>query len=362
MTSAGARIRVLVVEDSPSVRELLTHVLGADPQLRVIGAAHNGEEAIEAVARLKPDVVTMDYHMPRMNGLDATRTIMQMHPVPIVIVAGSSAREEVASGFRLLEAGALAVVRKPAGPGHPEHEASAGELVQTVKLMSEVKVVRRWRRAESATPAAPPAAAGIAPAPADARLVAIGASTGGPVALKTILAGLPRDFPLPIAIVQHISPGFTEGLVAWLAQATGFPVHAAEDRLQPLAGHVYVAPDGFHLAIGPDERLVLSEDEPENGHRPAVSHLFRSVAKVHGARAVAVLLTGMGKDGAAELARLRELGAVTIAQDEESSVVHGMPGEAIRLNAATHVLPAAGIASALAALASARRNGNEKPS
>src|SRR3970040_938170 len=171
-------IKVLVVEDSRVVREFLVHILGSDPGIRVVGTAHDGEEALESIARKRPDVVTMDVHMPKMNGLDATRRIMETCPTPIVVVSGSTDPAVLATTFEAMEAGALAVLRRPAGIGHPDHEATARELVQTVKLMSEVKVVRRWPR--RTVPAPRPAQMGLAQEPAQVRIVAIGASTGGP--------------------------------------------------------------------------------------------------------------------------------------------------------------------------------------
>ncbi|TAK50489.1 MAG: chemotaxis-specific protein-glutamate methyltransferase CheB [Betaproteobacteria bacterium] len=354
MSAADARkkVRVLVVEDSPVMRELLAHLLGTDPGIEVVGFASDGEEALAAVREKKPDVVTMDFHMPRVNGLDATRRIMETHPTPIVIVSGSSARTEVASAFHLLEAGALAVVEKPRGPGHPDHEAAARELVQTVKTMAEVKVVRRWARREAPlSPAPAPRSIRIEAAAARTRLVAIGASTGGPIVLRAILAGLPGNFSVPILIVQHIAPGFTDGFVEWLGQASGFAVHVAADAVHPLPGHAYVAPDGLHIKLRHDGAITLSRDAPQNGHRPSVSCLFRSVAAVLGRNAIGVLLTGMGKDGAEELKLMRDRGAVTIAQDRDTSVVHGMPGEAVSLDAASYVLSPPEIAAALGGLA-----------
>lgn len=344
-------IKVLVVEDSPVVREFLVHILGADPAIEVIGTANDGEEALEAVARKRPDVITMDIHMPKLDGLEATRRIMETHPTPIVIVSGSTDPREVATTFRAIEAGAVAVLRRPAGIGHPDHEASTGELVRTVKLMSEVKVIRRWPRAGRKPQLPLAAAAPRAQAEAKAKLIAIGASTGGPPVLQTILAALPADFPVPILIVQHMASGFTQGFVQWLAQTSSLPMHlAAHDELvRP--GHVYVAPDEFQMRVERGGRIALTPDAPENGLRPAVSCLFRSVAEVYGRDAVAGLLTGMGRDGAEELKRLREMGAVTFAQDKDSSVVHGMPGAAILLDAATFILPPAKIAAVLTNLA-----------
>src|SRR5665811_2307336 len=197
-------IKVLVVEDSPVVREFLVHILGADPGIQVIGTANDGEQALEAVARKRPDVITMDIHMPKLDGLEATRRIMETHPTPIVIVSGSTDPREVATTFRAMEAGAVAVLRRPAGIGHPDHEATVRELVQTVKLMSEVKVVRRWPRVRREISVPGPPEPVVGRAPAGVKVVAIGASTGGPPVLQTILAGLPKDFPAPVLIVQHM--------------------------------------------------------------------------------------------------------------------------------------------------------------
>jgi two-component system chemotaxis response regulator CheB len=222
-------------------------------------------------------------------------------------------------------------------------------LVETVKLMSEVKVVHRWRRSKSEPPMASPGVTAVAPPRRDgaARIVAIGTSTGGPPVLRTILGDLPADFPAPIVIVQHIAPGFLHGLVEWLAQSCDLPIHIALHGERPLAGHVYFAPDGFHLGVGAHGQLALSDRATDDMLCPSVSHLFESLLQTHGANVVAVLLTGMGKDGAWELARLKQCGALTIAQDKSTSVVHGMPGEAIRLDGATYVLPAHEVAAAL---------------
>ncbi len=348
-------IRVLVVEDSPSVRELLIYILSSDPAIEVVGTAQTGEEALEAVAQTRPDVVTMDVHMPKMNGFDATRRIMETHPTPIVIVSGTADTTDTTKAFRAIEVGALAILEKPAGLGHPEHERNARELLSTVKLMSEVKVVRRWPRYRPvyALPAAPaPDQLQFPPPERQIRLVAIGASTGGPPALQTILAGLPKDFPAPILIVQHIAAGFTQGLVEWLAQSSNLPVYLPTQGQAVLPGSVYVAPDGSHMAMSADGRIQLSDDEPENGLRPSVSYLFRCVAKICGPGAVGVLLTGMGRDGARELKLMKEHGALTIAQDRDTSVVHGMPGEAIKMGGAVYVLSPEKIFIALASFAS----------
>lgn len=351
-------IKVLIVEDSPVVRTLLMHILGSDPGIRVIGLAHDGEEAVEAVSHHRPDVITMDIHMPRMNGLEATRRIMETSPTPIVIVSGSENTWEVVTTFDAVDAGALAMLRRPAGIGHPEHEATARELVQTVKLMSEVKVVRRWPRTKREVPAPRPAKMGLTRESAQVRMVAIGASTGGPPALHTILAGLPKEFPAPLMIVQHIAAGFVHGLIDWLSRSCLLPMHLAAHGQLVLPGHVYIAPDEYQMKIQRGGKIALTRDPPEHGLRPSVSYLFRSIAEIYGCDAVAGLLTGMGCDGAEELKLLKDQGAVTFAQDKDSSVVHGMPGEAIRLDAAMLILPPEKIAAVLTNLANHRgKNG-----
>lgn len=348
------RIRVLVVEDSPTMRDLMVHLLAGDARFEVVGTAADGEEAVRAVERLRPDVVTMDFHLPKLDGLGATRRIMETRPTPIVVVSSSAARDEVAGTFRALEAGALAIVDKPA--------LAAGEvakkLLETVRLMAEVKVVRRWP--QRAHPAAAPAAAPASTAAP--RLVAIGASTGGPQVLQAILAGLPAAFPLPIAIVQHISPGFTDGFAEWLGHSAAVPVRVASHGMPLAAGCAYVAPEGAHLLVAADASgggtLLLAADAPQNGHRPSVSRLFAAVADGFGAAAVGVLLSGMGRDGAAELKRMHGRGATTIVQSPETSVVPGMPGEAIKLGAASLVLAPEQIAETLGRLA---RRSSESP-
>ena len=228
------KVNVLVVEDSPTVRDLLVYLLSSDPQITVVGTAATGEEAIAAARERKPDVITMDVHMPGMNGLDATRRIMETYPTPIVIVSGSAMRDEVAASFRALDAGALAFVQKPSGIHQGE---AVRQLLDTVKLMSEVKVVKRWPKDRSHfTDTTDPRAfraSELKDSHADAELVAIGASTGGPIVLKAILSELPKDFPLPILVVQHIAPGFTEGFAEWLANSTGFGVRVATNH-EPL--------------------------------------------------------------------------------------------------------------------------------
>lgn len=344
-------INVLVAEDSKVTRMFLVHLLESDPRIRVIGAVGDGQDAVDFVHRNAPDVVLMDMHMPRLDGFEATRRIMQTRPVPIVICSASTNATDVAITFRAMEAGAIACVEKPLGSEHRDFEALAAQLLETVKLMSEVKVVRRVARPRS-SPA--PRPVDWQRAAAEIRLIGIGASTGGPPVLQTILAALPKDFPVPVLVVQHIARGFLAGMAEWLDQTTGLRVHIASHGTRPLPGHVYLAPDDCHMGVDTGGAIVLAREEPEQGLRPAVSFLFRSLAEAHGPHVLGVLLTGMGSDGAAELKLMKDRGAVTIAQDRDSCVVHGMPGVAIALGGATHVLAADGIAGALVALVNGR--------
>lgn len=340
------KINVLVAEDSAVTRLLLVHVLEADPEICVIGTVDNGEAAVEFVRNRKPDIVLMDIHMPGLDGFEATRRIMETDALPIVMCSAISDTRDVVVAFEAMQAGALACIEKPAGRAHRDFATMAAHLVDTVKLMSEVKVVRRTGRGRT-MPAAAARPPEIRRAACGVKVVAIGASTGGPPVLQTIIGGLPRHFPVPLLIVQHIAPGFLRGMTDWLSNTTGFPVHIAAHETRPQAGHVYVAPDDSHMALSAAGAIILSRDQHENHVRPAVSFLFRSLALNCGSKALGVLLTGMGADGAAELKALKDTGAVTIAQDRESSIVHGMPGAAIALGGATHVLPADKIADAL---------------
>lgn len=348
-------IRVLIVEDSAVEQQLLAYILGADPRITVIGIAIDGEMALAAVAQLKPDVITMDIHMPKLNGFETTRRIMEEHPVPIIIVSGSYLAHDADKVFRTLEAGALAIVRKPAGLGHPGYRDDAAELVKTVKMMSEIKVVRRWPRLRR-DPLPPPLPAAVEVLPREIRVMAIGASTGGPAVLREIFTALPKDLAVPVLVVQHMAAGFIENFVQWLSASSGFPAHLAVHGETLLPGHAYFAPDNCHLLVGRDHRIILSAESPENGLRPAVARLFRSVAESYGGNAVGVLLTGMGRDGADDLKLLRSKGAVTIAQDRESSIIFGMPGEAVKIDAADYVLAPERIVQLLAQLGRARTN------
>nr|Q2LR65.2 RecName: Full=Protein-glutamate methylesterase/protein-glutamine glutaminase 1 [Syntrophus aciditrophicus SB] len=344
-------IKVLIVEDSPVVRELLSHILHSDPQIRVVGVAESGEEALKEVVRLRPDLITMDVNLPRMDGFETTRRIMEEIPTPIIIVSAAWVSTEVEKTFRALEAGALAVLEKPSIAAR-DYDIRARDLIRAVKAMSEVKVIRRWSRSPRIEPA-PPASGepDIGKITKRFEVVAMGASTGGPTVLKQILSDLPDNFTIPILIVQHMTQGFIPGFVDWLSRAANYPVSVAVHGEEIRPGHAYVAPDGLHMGVNALGKIILTKGEPENGLCPSVSYLFRSVYRAYGENAVGVLLTGMGKDGAYELKVMKDCGMITIAQNKETSVVYGMPGEAIGMNAASYVLPPEKIARVLVKLA-----------
>jgi two-component system chemotaxis response regulator CheB len=336
-------VKVLIVEDSRVSQEHLKYILDSEPGLEVMGIVADGMAAIDFVQARKPDVILMDINMPKMSGIEATRKIMETHPVPIVIVSGTHNLKETTMAFEAMQAGAVATVEKPKGVGHPDHLTVARRLARTVKLMSEVKVVRRRSTQPIKTVSALPPLELPKPA-APIKLVAIGASAGGSVALEVVLAGLSKTFAAPVLVVQHITPGFLEGLVAGLSRASQLPIQIGKQGEVVQAGRIYFAPDNVHMGIDGLRRIVLSKDSPENGCRPAVSYLFRSIAAQFREDAVGVLLTGMGKDGAAELKLMKDRGSITIAQDAATSLVHGMPGEAIKLGGAQHVLPVGQVA------------------
>jgi two-component system, chemotaxis family, protein-glutamate methylesterase/glutaminase len=335
-------IRVLIVEDSLTARALLVRVLQSDPEIEIVGEASDGIEGVALTQKLRPDVVTMDIQMPRLDGFAATKEIMITAPTPIVIVTGSTSHMEVGVAMNALRAGAVAILHKPRGPRAPDFDEVRRKLVSTVKAMAGVKVVRHWRRGEPAE-AAPARSRGAI----RDQVVGIVTSTGGPAALQAVLSGLPHGFPVPILVVQHITRGFTNGLADWLNTVCDLRVKVAEMG-EPLApGTVYIAPDDHHLGVSRQQTIALADSPPIGGFRPAGTHLFESLARSYGGAVTAVILTGMGTDGVAGLHAVRKAGGRIIAQDEDSSVVFGMPSAAIAEKLPDLVLPIEEIASRL---------------
>jgi two-component system chemotaxis response regulator CheB len=354
-----SRLRVLVAEDSLTVRKRLVEVLAGDPGLAVVGEAQDGREAVELCRRLRPDVVTLDMMMPVMTGLEATEHIMAYCPTPILVVSASTNRGELFRTYDALAAGAIDVLDKPRG-SEPGGDWEA-RLVAAVKLIAKIKVITHPRaKLRSIGHVAAPPAASIAPplrAPATrASLVAIGGSTGSPGAVLEILGALPRDLAAPVLLVVHINEPFGAAFADWLDQESPLTVRYAREGERPWGspGTVLMAPPGRHLAM---DRGVLRLQGGEERHccKPSVDVLFESLAREVGAGALACLLTGMGRDGAEGMLALRRAGAATIAQDEATSVVFGMPREAILLGAAGEVLPLHEIGPAIAAAVSGRR-------
>jgi two-component system chemotaxis response regulator CheB len=337
------KINVLIVEDSLTAQHLLKGILASDPDFNLVGIVTNGRQAVEAVSRLLPDVVSMDVNMPLMDGLEATRQIMKENPVPIVIVSSLYETSNLSLSFSILKAGALTILPRPFGPGHPEYLASSRHYRNTLKLMAGIKFPDKGKR-ESRNIEPPKVLPSKVkdrqtPGSNEYKIVAIGASAGGPQALQAILSQIPSSFKLPILIVQHIDPNFQSGFCEWLNSSSGIPVSIASDKEMPLPGHAYLPPGNSHLGVYEEGCIHISQEPPEANHRPSVNHLFRSVNRVFANQTIAVLLSGMGTDGAKELKLLKAVGALTIVQDQESSLVHGMPGEAIRLGAASVVKP-----------------------
>lgn len=342
-------IRVLLIDDSPLVLHILQRMLARFPEIQVVGTAANGREALDLLPALDPDVICVDLHMPVMDGLEFTREAMENYPRPILVVS-VSVEPGSPNIFRLLEAGAVDILPKPRDILGANLDKLANELASKIRILSGVRVFRRHNHAPAAKPVPKPAAM---PRPQTApRMVVIGASTGGPQALREILGSLPANFPLPVVCVQHIGSSFLAEMVMWLAEICPLPVRKAVHGETPQARTVYFAPEDAHLELdNGGGRFALSLAAPFDGHRPSVTVTMRAAARCFGAGAVGVLLTGMGRDGADGMASIAAAGGITIAQDEASSTVYGMNKQAVELGAVQHILPLEQISSALAALA-----------
>lgn len=346
-------IRILIADDSELVRVVLRDLLSQDSGLEVVAEVSDGRSAVEQTAVLKPDLVIMDVMMPVMDGIEASAEIMASTPTPILMLSANTDPQDSRSAFAAIKVGALDVMKKPTGVVSEAFSQISGELITKVKSLSRIRVIHHYRsqlpklenglktelgsevKAESFEPR---------------QILAIGASTGGPKAVLQMLQALPDRLDAAVLVVQHIADGFAAGFADWLNRESGFPVQLARDGSELKAGLVLVAPNNLHLAVQAD-RVMLKDTPPLHNCRPAVDALFQSLADYGMAtRTVAVLLTGMGHDGAAGLRSLYKKGAYTIAQDEASSAVFGMPRKAIELGAATQVLPLENIAEAVSGL------------
>ncbi len=360
------KLNVLVVDDSASVRELLTHIVNSAPDMHAVGLAKDGLEAVQMTQSLHPDVILMDLIMPRMDGLEATREIMHQVPTPIVLVTASLSLHETNIAFRAMSLGALAVQRKPVGPGNAQFAAEAAQLVNKLRLMAGVQVIRHRKDRSASGPspvgtrlaeqtgapqqASPRPVEPLRPS-APPEIIGIVSSTGGPAALVSIIQQLPPDFAVPVVIVQHISSDFIESLRGWLARSTTLPVELALDGLQPRPGVIYLAPGGRHLRLSRAHRFEHVDEPSDTYHIPSGDPLLESIGLAYGKRAIGVILTGIGEDGARGMKVMADAGAFTIAQDEATSAVYGMPKAAYAMGAVRQVLPLPEIGPALARLA-----------
>jgi two-component system chemotaxis response regulator CheB len=334
-------IRVLVVDDSPLMCKILTNIMNCDPQILVAAVANNGKEAVELVPRLKPDIITMDMDMPVIDGLEATKQIMASNPTPILIVASTVFKAGTEKVFKAISHGALDVIDK-SELELVGHKKSGEALIAKIKFLTGVRVtdrpLPRLRNERSVVDLKAPRKE------VSGKIVAIVASTGGPQALLEILKRLPEDFQCGIVIVQHITSGFLSGLVDWLTKECKIKVKIGEDSEEIRPGVAYIAPDDVQMRVEENGKISLSNEPACGGHRPSGDVLLESVARTYGKGSVAAILTGMGRDGAMGMKAIKELYGKTIAQNEKSCVVFGMPKAAIEMDVIDKVLPLESIA------------------
>jgi two-component system chemotaxis response regulator CheB len=336
-------IRVLVVDDSSTARQLFTYIVNAAEDMTVVGTAGNGKEAVQQVDTLRPDIVLMDARMPVMDGLAATSAIMSQTPTPIVVMSTTVDESKDGLSFQAVRAGALMVIPKPVGATHHEFKTEAARLQRTLRSMATVHVIHH-----RPVPANQPHAVAVGPTTLSTRpqIVGIVSSTGGPGALSQIVEALSPNFTLPIVIVQHMSKDFITSLAAWLRTCTTLRVDVARQGEMPQPGGIYLAQGGMHLRVSRLQRFDC-EISSEGQFIPSGDIFLKSLAVSYGARAIGIILTGMGSDGAVGLSQLHDSGALTIAQNEETSVVFGMPHEAIQRSAVREVLSPTEIAARL---------------
>lgn len=343
------KTRVLIIDDSALVRSLLTEIINREPDMEAIGAAPDPLAAREMIRSLNPDVLTLDVEMPKMDGLDFLERLMRLRPMPVVMVSTLTERGAEVT-LRALELGAVDFVAKPRIGIASGMQELARDITDRIRAAAQAKL---HRRAGAPQAPAPEGQAKARPASysrlSTEKLIAIGASTGGTEAIREVLTRLPADCPA-VLITQHMPPGFTRSFAQRLDSLCRITVSEAEDGERVLPGHAYIAPGGRHMRLarsGSNYVAAIDDGEPVNRHRPSVDVLFRSVAANAGPNALGVMLTGMGKDGAVAMLEMKRAGSFTIAQDEASCIVFGMPKEAIALGAVDEVLPVTRIAERL---------------
>ncbi len=346
------KIRVMVVEDSPTVKELLVHLINLDPRLEVVAAVDSGEKALDILDKVRPDVISMDIRLPGMTGFEATQKIMYHRPTPIVVVSASIESEDLNISMNALKAGALSVVEKPVSVSRSAYHRQAEKICTQLVIMSEVKVVsqRRVRDPMHFKKSAGAVEKQLKIVRSNAfHWLGIVASTGGPNALSVILGSLPEHFPLPVFVVQHITAGFHDGFISWLDTQTPLTVKKVDTSLAARPGVVYLAPADHHLVVK-EHRVMPFQGPSVCRQRPSGTVLFESMAAAFKGTSIGVILTGMGEDGARGLKAVRQAGGYTIAEDASTSVVYGMPAAAKGMGAVCEDLPLDSIAPRILSL------------
>lgn len=324
------KIRVLIVDDSPLIYKILTTMLEDTPDIEVVGQALNGQDALRLTKRLKPDVILMDIHMPKMDGLEATRKIMSLQPTPIVVLSNISQSDDTNLAFNVIQAGAMTVIEKPRGLALKDFDVVRAQLTSTIRSMSKVPVVRRYDPQLHRDGVGPMTAMLNAYFSRPIKVIAMASSTGGPPILMELFSQLPQNFSIPIIVVQHILPAFAQAMADWLNSKSPLQIQVAEDGLPLSPGNVYISPGDAHLTLSSAGQIKLYRTGPYQGHLPSATRMFESVAQVYHSNSVGIILTGMGQDGSVGLEVLSRAGAHIIAQNEETSLVYSMPYEAIK--------------------------------
>ncbi len=336
-------IRVLIVEDSALQLHIIKSLLNSDPRIEVVGTASNGAEALSILVSLKPDVICTDYHMPVMDGLEFIEKAVVLYPCPILVLSISVQPNQVDNIFKLLSAGAIDVMPKPKATAGVIGKEEAARLIEKIRILSGVKYLKKKNgHALSVQSVQCQIYRLVKP-----KIIVMGASTGGPQALEMILPNIKNDFAYPIVCVQHISHGFLDGMLTWLQRMTTLVIEIAKDGERPKANHLYFPPEGKHLRFSLDGTFKSTLPKPTDNYCPSVDETFMSAAEVYSSTVVAIILSGMGKDGAEGVKAVFDAGGDTVAQDEESSLIFGMPASAINLGAVCKIIPCAQIANYL---------------